>query len=142
MTSSTTAADAERHLKTLIRSCVLLPSDASAIWDAVIAYVRASQEPPAPADPDVFTLGKSLLTAQGVSVKDAGSLLGRLRRDHGDAAVMQALQFAEEKRPSELRAWLVKTVPAMASGTSKRNGVHIGQQDYAAGWGGAADADF
>jgi hypothetical protein len=97
--------------------------------------LRGASGPDSHAGKDLFSLGRELLTAQGVSSSEAGSLLGKLRRDHGDEAVRKALQFAEEKNPSELRAWLVKTVPAMASGSSKRSGVHIGHQEYGKGWG-------
>lgn len=104
--------------------------------------LRGASGPDSLAGKDLFSLGRELLCGQGVSGQEAGSLLGKLRRDHGDEVVMKALHFAEEKKPSELRAWLVKTVPAMASGSRKRNGVHLGSQDYSVGWGGAADGDF
>tara|TARA_R110000868_G_C10960892_1_gene768480 strand:- start:3741 stop:4403 length:663 start_codon:yes stop_codon:yes gene_type:complete len=68
----------------------------------------------APADPEipdpcaqVFTDGVTLLTAGGESEKGARSLLGKLRRDFGDEAVLEVIQRAREGAVSEPKAFLV-----------------------------------
>ena len=55
----------------------------------------------------VFADGVTLLTASGESEKGARSLLGRLRRDFGDEAVLDVIQRAREGAVSEPKAFLV-----------------------------------
>jgi uncharacterized protein YdaU (DUF1376 family) len=55
--------------------------------------------PDAPPDPDkvMFDAGRRLLTAAGVSVPEAGRMLGKWRRDHGAEAVITALGKAQRE---------------------------------------------
>lgn len=54
----------------------------------------------------IFALGVPLLTAANVSDRNARSMLGLMRKTHGDAAVLDALQRCAETRPIEPVAWL------------------------------------
>lgn len=107
-------------------------SASSSSKEESVSFGNGAGCPKPPAGTDLFSLGKELLSAQGMPVKDAGSFLGKLRSQHGDDAVMKALLFAQEKKPSDLRSWLVKTAPAMKQ---KVPGVDLGSQNYGAGWG-------
>lgn len=62
-------------------------------------------EPPKPADV-IFALGVPLLTASAVTEKNARSMLGLMRKSHGDAAVIAAIQRCADERPVEPVAWL------------------------------------
>jgi hypothetical protein len=61
--------------------------------------------PPATTDPikSLFDRGLAVLGGQPT----ARSLLGKLRREHGDAAVLAAISAAEAEAPSEPVAWLI-----------------------------------
>ena len=62
----------------------------------------------APADTadTIFALGVPLLTAAAVSERNARSMLGRLRKDHGDDAVIGALQRCASERPLQPVPWI------------------------------------
>lgn len=81
----------------------------------------------------VFQLGRQLLTESGTSEKAAGSLIGKLRKDYGDAAVLAALETAQRERVSDPAAWLVKT--CSAASPRGRKSLAFGAQNYEAGWG-------
>jgi uncharacterized protein YdaU (DUF1376 family) len=69
--------------------------------------------PPAPADV-IFARGVPLLCAAGVSDRNARSMLGLMRKTHGDTAVIGAVQRCAEERPLEPVAWLqaaLKQIP-------------------------------
>lgn len=95
-------------------------------------------EPSLPADAGlgamVFMLGKQLLTTNGISMKSAGSLLGKLRKQHGDDIVLAAIKAAQREHVSDPAAFLVKTCGAATP--RGRKSLAIGDQDYAAGWDG------
>ncbi len=76
-----------------------------------------------PGDPvkALWLSGVRLLTGAGEDEKPARSLLGKLRKDHGDTPVLEAIAMAEVEHPSNPTAWLMRTVPAMA-GRMKTNG--------------------
>lgn len=69
-----------------------------------------------PTDRDLlFSNGVPLLTAAGVSEKNARSMLAGLAKSHGDAAVVQALNDCAASRPVEPVSWLqaaLRTTPA------------------------------
>lgn len=78
--------------------------------------------PPEPGE-QIFGLGVPLLTAANVTERNARSMLGLMRKTHGDAAVLDALQRCAETRPIEPVAWLqaaLKRNPAR-SGESARD---------------------
>lgn len=63
----------------------------------------------------LFSNGVPLLTAAGVSEKNARSMLAGLAKAHGDAAVVQALNDCAASRPVEPVSWLqaaLRTTPA------------------------------
>ena len=61
--------------------------------------------PPEPGE-QIFGLGVPLLTAANVTERNARSMLGLMRKTHGDAAVLDALQRCAEAKPLEPVAWL------------------------------------
>jgi len=61
--------------------------------------------PPDPADV-IFGLGLPLLTAAGVSDRNARSMLGMQRKQHGDQAVIEALQRCATEKPMQPVPWL------------------------------------
>lgn len=98
-----------------------------------------SVEPPtlavASVQEEVFTLGKRLLTSSGKTEASAGALLGKLRKEHGDSAILEALKAADVGRVSDPASFLI----AACRGSAKaKRGIAIGVQDYSAGWGRAA----
>lgn len=61
--------------------------------------------PPAPADV-IFGLGIPLLTAANVADRNARSMLGLMRKTHGDTAVIDALNRCASEKPLQPVAWL------------------------------------
>lgn len=68
--------------------------------------------------------GVALLTGAGSDEKSARSLLGKLRKQHGDVAVLEAVTKAKTEAVVDPVPWLMKTVPALAA-QAKVNG-HAG----------------
>lgn len=65
--------------------------------------------PPAFSEPDpIFGHCLTFLTAKGCAAKGARSFLGLMRKNHGDAALMQAVERAEREDISEPIPWLRK----------------------------------
>lgn len=60
----------------------------------------------------IFSLGVPLLTAAGVSDRNARSMLGAQRKQHGDAAVIDALQRCAAQKPLQPVSWLQAALPA------------------------------
>ena len=54
----------------------------------------------------IFGLGVPLLTANGVADKQARTMLGLMRKTHGDPAVIDALKRCAHEAPIEPVAWL------------------------------------
>jgi hypothetical protein len=76
-------------------------------------------EPPTPQE-RIFGLGLPLLTAAGVAEKNARSMLGLMRKTHGDDAVADAVDRMAQAQPSEPVAWLQATLKARPrEGTGK-----------------------
>jgi hypothetical protein len=67
--------------------------------------VPPSEGASAPVD-EIFGVGKKLLTDSGVSARSAGSHLGKLRKLHGDEAVLLAVREVARLRPSDPSAYL------------------------------------
>jgi uncharacterized protein YdaU (DUF1376 family) len=75
--------------------------------------------PPAPADV-IFARGVPLLCAAGVSDRNARSMLGLMRKTHGDSAVISAVQRCAEERPLEPVAWLQAALKQIPPSRSRR----------------------
>lgn len=67
---------------------------------------RADKPPSEPIDV-IFQIGTPMLTEAGVKDASARSLLGKLRKMHGDKAVAEAVIRMAAERPSEPAAWIV-----------------------------------
>jgi uncharacterized protein YdaU (DUF1376 family) len=61
----------------------------------------APAERPIDLKADLFKVGKAFLAKNGISEKQAGSMLGKWRRDHGDGAVIDALGKADAECASD-----------------------------------------
>lgn len=76
-----------------------------------------AEAPPEPADV-IFGLGLPLLTAANVSDRNARSMLGLMRKTHGDAAVIRALQRCATEKPLQPVAWLQAALKAPGGGAA------------------------
>ena len=76
-----------------------------------VANATGAQAPPDPAD-SIFALGVPMLTAAGVSERNSRSMLGLMRKTHGDTAVVGALQRCAEEKPLQPVAWLQAALKA------------------------------
>lgn len=65
----------------------------------------------------IFGLGVPLLTAAGVSDRNTRSMLGMFRKQHGDAAVIDALQRCATEKPMQPVPWLQAALKAKAPGS-------------------------
>lgn len=83
----------------------------------------------------VFDSGVALLTADGEPERNARSFLGRLRQQHGDPAVIDALARCEVTRPSDPKAWLSVNCRGTPNATrqtiSNRNAADLARQKLA-----------
>lgn len=82
----------------------------------------------------VFSSGVAYLTACGLRERDARSMLGKWRRDHGDAVILMAMAQADGAAVSEpipyIQAVLSKRATTNGSGNSGQFGAadhHLGQ---------------
>lgn len=85
--------------------------------------------PPDAAD-IIFGLGVPLLTAASVLEKNARSMLGMFRKQHGDAAVIDALQRCAQEKPMQPVPWLQALLKA-APPEAKRPFMTAKQRDAA-----------
>ena len=70
-----------------------------------------------PTDRDMlFATGVPLLTASGVSDKNARSMLAGLAKKHGDSVVVEAIRQTAIDRPVEPVSWLQSLMPSMTNG--------------------------
>ena len=76
-----------------------------------------AEAPPEPADV-IFGLGLPLLTAANVSDRNARSMLGLMRKTHGDSAVIRALQRCATEKPLQPVAWLQAALKAPGGGAT------------------------
>jgi uncharacterized protein YdaU (DUF1376 family) len=56
---------------------------------------------------ELWTAGKSLLAAQGMPKAQCGSFVGKLVKDYGDAAVIEAVRGAVVTRPADAASYIV-----------------------------------
>jgi hypothetical protein len=70
-------------------------------------------KPPRVTDPDeiIFGYGVPLLTQAGSADKDARSFLGKLRKVHGDSAVIDKLRECLREKPLQPLTWLAAALP-------------------------------
>jgi hypothetical protein len=64
----------------------------------------------------LFATGVPLLTAAGVSDKNARSMLAGLAKKHGDATVADAIRQTAIDRPVEPVSWLQSLMPSTTNG--------------------------
>lgn len=76
-----------------------------------VADATGAGAPPAPADV-IFGLGIPLLTAASVAEKNARSMLGLMRKTHGDDALIAALRRCAQEQPLQPVAWLQAALKA------------------------------
>lgn len=85
------------------------------------AIASGGSPPPQPVDL-IYGLGLPLLLAASVPDKNARSMLGLMRKQHGDAAVIAAVQSMADQRPLEPVAWLqacLRTGPIREQGGAR-----------------------
>lgn len=72
------------------------------------AYASGAVAPPTPLDlkRQLWETGRAYLGKQGISPKDAGSLLGRWRKTHTDTEVLAALAAAEAECAQDVVAYV------------------------------------
>jgi len=70
--------------------------------------IPPTEEASASSDPtkELFETGKALLVGAGISKASAGKHLGKLRKEHGDEAVLWAVREADRLRPSDPGSYL------------------------------------
>ncbi|MCX7173424.1 MAG: hypothetical protein NT159_05800 [Proteobacteria bacterium] len=83
---------------------------------------------PAAVDP-IFGHGLSLLKAKGCTEKSARSFLGLMRKNHGDALVVEAIGKAELEDISDLIPWLRKYMESKPKISAPRRPAH---EDFSA----------
>lgn len=74
--------------------------------------------PPAGTLKRIFDMGATLLAASGHEARAARSILGRWRKQHGDAAVLAALIDAEARAISNPVEWIARRLNAAASASA------------------------
>lgn len=82
---------------------------------------KAPASRPLDAKGNLFRSGKAFLTQHGITEKQAGALLGKWRRDHGDGAVIDALGRADAEACSEPVAF-IEAILRGKNGASNRKG--------------------
>ena len=88
--------------------------------------------PPDPADV-IFGLGVPLLTAASVAERNARSMLGLMRKQHGDAATIDALRRCAAEKPLQPVPWLQAALKAKAA-PNKRQAVEDDNRNIALAW--------
>jgi hypothetical protein len=86
----------------------------------------------------IFGRGIPLLTSAGVSDRNARSMLGLMRKQHGDPAVVDALQRCADEAPLEPVAWLQKALKVRPDGGARVSGRDAARAAKAA----QAEAEF
>lgn len=78
-------------------------------------------EPPKVTDPDeiIFGYGVPLLTNAGTAEKQARSFLGGLRKNHGDAVLIDKLRDCLKAKPLQPLEWLAAAMPPPSAGAGK-----------------------
>lgn len=120
------------HLKAKLKAN---PTPSSSSSSSASAYSVANATDGAGAPPSavdvIFANGIPLLTASGVSEKNARSMLGLMRKTHGDSAVVDALARMAEEKPLQPVPWLQAALKAKARVVGKHAG--FASKDYRQG---------
>lgn len=87
------------------------PWDASAVPASSDLFGHKPAQPPLTAQDAIFAMGVPMLTAAGVDINTARSMLGKLRKHHPDADVAAALQRCAEVAPMQPVPWLIAALP-------------------------------
>lgn len=95
---------------------------------------KAPAERPLDLKAHLFKIGKAFLTKHGITERNAGSLLGKWRRDHGDGAVIDALGRADAEGCSDPISFI--TAILRGSNASSNQGGRPGQSGNRKGSGG------
>ena len=94
-------------------------------------------EPPKVTDPDeiIFGYGVPLLTNAGSTDKHARSFLGGLRKQHGDAALIDKLRDCIKAKPLQPVEWLAAALPPKARASPGRipAAENFASKDYGTG---------
>jgi len=94
-------------------------ASATAVKTYSEANASGAEAPASPVD-KIFGFGIPLLTAAGVSDRNARSMLGLMRKKHGDEAVCAALDRCAEEQPLQPVAWLQKALAVANERTPQR----------------------
>lgn len=70
---------------------------------------------------EVWRSGLAYLTSAGVAEKQARTLIGKWRRDHGDPELLRAIIEAEKQAITEPVAWLTKALAGRKSASNASN---------------------
>jgi len=81
-------------------------SSDTSVSDAAASKLDLGDEPEIDPIKLMFDQGVELLTSHGTASGPARSLIGKWRKEHGDAEVMLAITAARREQPSEPRAWI------------------------------------
>lgn len=92
----------------------------------------AAAPQPDPADV-IFALGVPLLTAAGVSDRNARSMLGLQRKQHGDTAVIEAIRRCASEKPLQPVPWLQAALKAKPQ-LNRREAVEDDNRRIALAW--------
>lgn len=86
--------------------------------------IASGGPPPNPPDASdqIFALGPPLLTAAGVTDKNARSMLGLMRKTHGDDALLRALGRMAVEKPIQPVPWLQAALGPRPASTGKHTG--------------------
>lgn len=114
--TSTSRAEAVSPLTLLPSSLTLNPSS------VLRTEADASPERPVDLKAELWKVGKAFLAKNGIDAKQAGSLLGKWRRDHGDHAVIDVLAQAETCAASEVIPYIEKSLRKRGSNGHDRRG--------------------
>ncbi len=80
----------------------------------IIPTTSGASAPPVKGEPDpIFGHCLDFLMSKGAAQKGARSFLGLMRKEHGDAAVVQAIERAEREDITEPIPWIRKFLEAM-----------------------------
>lgn len=124
------ASDADKqadHLRTREEKRREIPSEAKA---------SGASAPPAPVDV-IFALGVPLLTAANVSDRNARTMLGFMRKHHGDQAVVDALNACAKERPTEPVAWLQGALKTATKPANRQIAIEDENRRVAQAWAGS-----
>jgi hypothetical protein len=89
--------------------------------------------PPDTAD-TIFALGVPLLTAANVADRNARSMLGLMRKTHGDPAVIEALQRCATEKPIQPVAWLQAALKTAVKPTNRQIAIEDENRRVAQAW--------